>query len=61
MFMIKVLKMKRGFTVMTNQEILSIFRPFVDFLGSALGENVEIVLHDFSDGRRIYGVRFRFT
>lgn len=34
---------------MTNQEILSIFRPFVDFLGSALGENVEIVLHDFSD------------
>lgn len=34
---------------MTDQEILSIFRPFVEFLGSALGENVEIVLHDFSD------------
>ncbi len=34
---------------MTNQEILSVFRPFVDFLGSALGENVEVVLHDFSD------------
>lgn len=34
---------------MTNQEIFDIFRPLVNFLGAALGENTEIVLHDFSD------------
>lgn len=34
---------------MTNQEILNVYRPLVNFLGSALGENIEVVLHDFSN------------
>lgn len=33
---------------MTDQEILSLFIPFVKFLGEVLGENTEVVLHDIS-------------
>lgn len=33
---------------MTDKEILSLFIPFVDFLGDVLGENTEVVLHDVS-------------
>lgn len=33
---------------MTDKEILSLFIPFVTFLGEVLGENTEVVLHDIS-------------
>ena len=33
---------------MTDQEVLSLFIPFVYFLGEVLGENTEVVLHDVS-------------
>lgn len=31
---------------MTNEEVLNLFIPFVDFLGAVLGENTEVVLHN---------------
>ena len=34
---------------MSNNEVLSLFIPLVDFLGEVLGENTEIVLHDMSN------------
>lgn len=33
---------------MTNSEILNLFVPLVNFLGEAMGENAEVVLHDVS-------------
>lgn len=34
---------------MTDQQLLQIFVPLVDFLAEALGENTEVVLHDLSN------------
>ena len=31
---------------MTNEEVLNLFIPFVDFLGAVLGENTVVVLHN---------------
>ena len=33
---------------MTNQEILELFKPLVEFLGEILGNNTEVLLHDLS-------------
>lgn len=33
---------------MTNSELLNLFIPLVNFLGEAMGENTEVVLHDVS-------------
>lgn len=33
---------------MTNEELLQLFVPLVDFLGAVLGRNAEILLHDVS-------------
>lgn len=34
---------------MTNKEIFDLLTPLVDFLGEVLGENTEVLLHDFSN------------
>ena len=37
---------------MTNQEILSIFIPLVEFIGTAMGPSTEVVLNDLSSPTR---------